>query len=69
MTSKSALRSQCLEYTQYTEGHLRGQVGSIFHDYNAPPYYEDLTDEMQDIVPIFWSLRKYVVGKNLCVRK
>ncbi|KAI1065944.1 hypothetical protein LB507_000201 [Fusarium sp. FIESC RH6] len=53
MTSKSALRSQCLEYTQYTEGHLRGQVGSIFHDYNAPPYYEDLTDEMQDIVPIF----------------
>ena len=69
MATKSALCSQRLEYTKYTEGHLCGQVQFIFHDYTEPPYYEDPTDEMQDIVPIFRSLRKYVVGNKLYTRK
>lgn len=69
MAIKSALRSQYLEYTQYTEGHPRGQVCFIFHDYTERPYYEDPTDEIQDTLPILRSLRKYVVGNKLCVRK
>ncbi|RFN47133.1 hypothetical protein FIE12Z_8658 [Fusarium flagelliforme] len=36
------------------------------HDYTGPSYYEDPTDEMQDIVPIFRSSHEYVAGNKLC---
>ncbi|KAH7197251.1 uncharacterized protein B0J16DRAFT_391025 [Fusarium flagelliforme] len=38
------------------------------HDYTGPSYYEDPTDEMQDIVPIFRSSHEYVAGNKLCAR-